>query len=874
MCTSKKITATSYLLCLLLSLSQVSTAQQKYRENQKNKISQKLRQKSEKIPKRVRVYVKDEVAFRQWQQQYCPHLILQQAYEDIPTLFVIEKVDEAVFQQLVNCPFVKYIDQGHRTPTEELEQEQIDFSANHIRAAQAQFPELTGVTRGVSIKEDPFDKNDIDFKGRIIGVTDLSEDFNAHATAMTTLVAGAGNTGVQGKGVAWQAQMASASFERLLPDDGEALIEKGIAVQNHSYGVGIENFYGIEAMLYDQHTRDYPTILHVFSSGNEGQTTSEVGTYQGVQGMAKLTGEFKNAKNTLIVGGIDRFNQVEVRSSKGPTADGRIKPELVAFGDGGTSEAAALVSGVALLVQEAYDKQEGALPPAALVKAALLNSADDVGAPAVDFASGFGKLDAVGALETITAHRYNTGEVIENETVTYNITVPAGNDELKVTLVWHDLAADASAEQVLVNDLDLTVRRGATTWLPWGLDSTPTLSALQMPAVRKADHLNNVEQVTIASPAAGTYQIQVSGYNIESGTQPFSIAYEYESGFRWFHPYEQATFEAGLPQVLRWQWKGAAQQGQLAYKRTEESEWEIIETTVDLTQQYYVWEAPQDFTEGQFRFQIEGVDYLSPIFTVFVPVFLETGFNCQDDFLLQWLPEPGAEGYQLYKVGEKFLEPTLTTTDTLLLLSKQAFPEELYTIAPIYKGQPLAYSATVNYTQLGVGCYVRSFLLTNSLNDTISFNLTLGTTYELKEVSLERWEGDRFVTVGENIQLARQMLLTDTQPIDRLTRYRAKLVTEQGLIIYSDEQTATYLAPNELVLAPNPVVRGRVVAALTESDEVAQIQIHDYTGRLLTSFEEFGEMKPIDTRNLRPGGYIVSITLASGITLKLRLIVL
>ncbi|MEM9982882.1 MAG: T9SS type A sorting domain-containing protein, partial [Bacteroidota bacterium] len=226
------------------------------------------------------------------------------------------------------------------------------------------------------------------------------------------------------------------------------------------------------------------------------------------------------------------------------------------------------------------------------------------------------------------------------------------------------------------------------------------------------------------------------------------------------------------------------------------------------------------------------------------------------------------------KVGGKFLEPVLTTTDTLLLLSKQAFPEELYTIAPIYKGQPLAYSATVNYTQLGVGCYVISFLPVVTLNDTITFNLALGTTYALKEVSLERWEGDRFIAVIENTQPTRQMLLTDTQPIDRLTRYRAKLVTEQGLIIYSDEQTATYLAPNELVLAPNPVMRGEVVAALTESGEVAQIQIHDYTGRLLTSFGEFGEMKPIATRNLRPGGYIISVTLASGITLKQRLIVL
>src|SRR3712207_6952586 len=48
-----------------------------------------------------------------------------------------------------------------------------------------------------------------------------------------------------------------------------------------------------------------------------------------------------------------------------------------------------------LLVQQAYQEQTGTLPPAALVKAAFINSADDLSQPEVDFEAGFGQADAL-----------------------------------------------------------------------------------------------------------------------------------------------------------------------------------------------------------------------------------------------------------------------------------------------------------------------------------------------------------------------------------------------------------------------------------------------------------------------------------------------
>ena len=131
-------------------------------------------------------------------------------------------------------------------------------------------------------------------------------------------------------------------------------------MQNHSYGTGLENYYGLEAQAYDAQARQYPTLLHVFSSGNSGNQASPTGTYQGLPNVANLTGQFKMSKNTLSVGATDGLGEVAPRSSRGPAHDGRGKPELVAFGADGSSDAAALVSGISLLVQHAYRTQNGA----------------------------------------------------------------------------------------------------------------------------------------------------------------------------------------------------------------------------------------------------------------------------------------------------------------------------------------------------------------------------------------------------------------------------------------------------------------------------------------------------------------------------------
>ncbi|WP_040574034.1 S8 family serine peptidase [Pontibacter sp. BAB1700] len=101
------------------------------------------------------------------------------------------------------------------------------------------------------------------------------------------------------------ALIAHSSFEELFPDKSETLLTQGISVQNHSYGVGVENYYGLEAQAYDQQSYQHPELLHVFSSGNSGDKSETSGTYANLPGIANLTGQFKTSKNTLSVGALD-----------------------------------------------------------------------------------------------------------------------------------------------------------------------------------------------------------------------------------------------------------------------------------------------------------------------------------------------------------------------------------------------------------------------------------------------------------------------------------------------------------------------------------------------------------------------------------------
>ena len=254
-------------------------------------------------------------------------------------------------------------------------------------------------------------------------------------------------------------------------------------------------------------------------------------------------------------------------SSRGPTDDTRIKPDVVApgtwilstfsglyqqgYGDpvnpqngvnqwdgwgmpynadykymGGTSMSNPIAAGGATVVKDYYNKAKGINASAALVKATVINSAVDMADenndgvndndfPIPNVHEGWGRVNLDGATDgTIAFVDEGTGLSTGGSQV-FNVTSTGG--PLKVTLVWSDFASTDTASVNLVNDLDLTVSGPSGTFLG------NVFSGGWSVAGGSADRRNNVENVYVQSPAAGTYTVTINAFNIPNGPQKFAL---------------------------------------------------------------------------------------------------------------------------------------------------------------------------------------------------------------------------------------------------------------------------------------------------------------------------------------------------------------
>jgi hypothetical protein len=851
-----------YLLAALLALSAAPLLAQDLPES---RLAPALRARPQAT---VRVQVRDAAAFRRWAESVLPGAQLKLERADI---FEVSHLTKQQFNQLAASPLIEFIDLPNRPAHDERLLNGADLTVNSLRAAQRRYPGLTGRGLAVSIKENALDAADIDFRGRLLNTPAGTPIESVHASIMATLIAGGGNSGPGGEGAARQAGIASASYANLLPDANSSLTGLGVSVQNHSYGTGIENYYGLEALGYDQQTRQLPTLLHVFSSGNQGTGTSTSGPYQGLAGVANLTGQFKMSKNSVSVGATNALGQVAALSSRGPAHDGRVKPELVAYGDAGSSDAAALVSGAALLVQQAYrDRATGSngLPPAALVRAALINSADDVGRAEVDFVSGFGQLDALGAVRTMLDGRYQSGALTQGQERFIPLTIPAGTQQVKITLAWTDPEAAANATQALVNDLDLTLLGpgGTTSWLPWTLSIYPSPDSLTRAARRRPDHLNNVEQITLTQPAAGTYQLRVRGYRVASGSQDFSVAYEVNiAGFEWLNPSQLRNVRPGQATQLRWIWPGPATAGQLAYRPVGRANWRTIASAADLSQRTYNWTVPDTTTLAQLRCVVGGQEYVSDTVVIARPPSLRIGYVCADESLLTWPATPGAAQYRVYKLGTTYLEAFNATPDTLLRVLATQNAGQYFAVAPVLSGRLAERSATANLAEAGVGCYVSSFLPVPAITDTVRLRLTLGTRYRLRAVQLQRLGANGFETIQTISPVTGiSILFTDLSARPGANQYRIAGQDADGRTFYSSTETVQLVRQGELLVYPVPVPAGQDWQVAGAPGSAFELALYDALGRLVRVGEGSAAVNYFPTEGLRPGVYVLRATPAAG----------
>ncbi|MGZ5285548.1 MAG: S8 family peptidase, partial [Flavisolibacter sp.] len=636
----------------------------------------------------------------------------------------------------------------------------------------------------------------------------------------------------------------------------------------------VENIYGNEAMAYDRQANDFPSLLHVFSAGNAGTETPAHGTYAGINGFANLTGNFKQAKNVMTVGSVDSSGQLMQLSSRGPAYDGRIKPELVAYGEDGSSGAAATVSGVALLMQNAYQNLYNSMPPASLVKAIMINSADDAGPAHPDYLSGFGNLNAYRSLNTIMQNRFALHNLQQDDTV--HIPINIGNDiaRIKISLCWNDPGVDAGAAKALVHQLDLRLLNedGSQTWLPWVLDPTPAVAALQSPATRKKDTLNNIEQITLEFPATGVYDIQVIGVNI-SGSQDFALTWQLDTmdHFYWTYPAHSDQLISGNTHWLRWTTNRHIP-AQIEYA-TETDNWRLAGQVTDASLGYFKLRLPDTIASARLRMRFIDSTINSEAFTISPQLNLQVGYNCTDSFLLYWNKVHNGS-YLLYQLGARYLEPFMQVSDTFIILNKQDHPSIYYTIAPRVQGVPGIKANTVNYPSLGPACYINAFYLQSQVDGTAFFNVDLGTIFGISEMAIEKQTAQGFQVVQIHAQPPGQsFILTVPGLTPGENLYRLRIKTIGGAYVYSNVEIVYFWLTEPVLVYPNPVRRGETIKLLASESGRFTIQLVNALGSLLHRQSLYSTRTEIPTHAYAPGIYWIRIFDRDGKSLQKKILI-
>jgi len=335
----------------------------------------------------------------------------------------------------------------------------------------------------------------------------------------------------------------------------------------------IFGFYDSTASINDSIIYTAQTYVPVFSAGNwngypapPSQPVLHVeyinGSYYfstGVRQSNDAKGGFDTlttyaiSKNELAVGAVNvntngyvgtNTATIAYFSARGPTDDGRIKPDVVAAGVdifssigssssaytnmSGTSMSAPAVTGTLGLLTSFYNKLYptngpflvGSAPLASTLKGIVIHTADQLGTNVgPSYTYGWGLLNALSAANLITNNyasgslpfikevRLMSGDYIEFPVVLTN-TKP-----FKATIVWTDPPGTPTTpalnptNRMLVNDLDIrVVTPSGTTNFPYVLSRTAPANA----ATTGDNNLDNVEQISIPSPATGTYLIRVT----------------------------------------------------------------------------------------------------------------------------------------------------------------------------------------------------------------------------------------------------------------------------------------------------------------------------------------------------------------------------
>jgi serine protease AprX len=458
------------------------------------------------------------------------------------------------------------------------------------------------------------------FTGRVARLYDLgratkTDDPDGHGTHVSGSVLGDGTSASMGGAIQGTAPRAQLVVQSLIDSSGDLggipadltdLFEPpyrddGARVHTNSWGDQTPSQpYDQRAREIDRFVWNHPDLVICWAAGNDGTDGDRDGRVDPAE-----VGSEAAAKNCITVGGsesvrrdiepdfptygsspsgslkfpkppihddqyADNAEGMYARSSRGPTQEGRFKPDVVApgtsilsthsrnapaadhafgtssdpdyFFDTGTSMATPLVAGCAAVLRETLVKNGRPTPSASLIKALLINGAVELtgqyspseAGPSPNNNSGFGRVNLLGSVilpgPNLDAGFGDGGPLSQGEEDTFTVDIPReslGNNRVpsavptgggtrglgaamyKITLVWSDPPGPN-----LQNDLDLIVRAADGSERHGNMGTSDGF-----------DRVNNVEQIRWSNMPPGEAQITIRATRITRFPQPYSYAW-------------------------------------------------------------------------------------------------------------------------------------------------------------------------------------------------------------------------------------------------------------------------------------------------------------------------------------------------------------
>ena len=446
-----------------------------------------------------------------------------------------------------------------------------DQSKNHMKISTMRSyftTDLDGSGQIVAVADSGLDEDHGDFGTRVVGNFDVIGDgstadkHSGHGTHVACTVLGDGTKG----GYAGVAPDASLYFQAMENDNTgnfqspslnyllNTAYNSGARIHTNSWGSSAasnQGKYTSESEDVDDRANNYDRVYNgvegltiLFAAGNDGPNAGTVSSPS-------------TAKNSVTVGNHQaRYNgapdNLMSGSSRGPTDDGRIKPDIIAPGGyvrscraqeaqdiagsswqstwyleyTGTSMATPNAAGASALIREyLLEIAQRPSPQGALIKALLVLGAQDINTRDIpNNDEGWGRVN----LKETLAPSQGRGIWVDDRSVlsntgqskSYVFNVTFANSQLKTVLAWSDARGSRFSNNQLVNDLDLEVESpDGTIYL--GNDFANGRSTTG----GTKDDVNNLEVVLIDTAMKGIWTVRVKdGMHGGSNTQPFAIA--------------------------------------------------------------------------------------------------------------------------------------------------------------------------------------------------------------------------------------------------------------------------------------------------------------------------------------------------------------